>query len=110
MPGEFASVVVEVTIDGQRLSFTVGLYSDGRPGVILAHADPHGETLDGLLRDWGIAASRALQAGVPIEEIASTCRGTRYPPSGSTSDPTIPEATSPLDYLARWCLRRWPLA
>jgi ribonucleoside-diphosphate reductase alpha chain len=46
--------------------------------------------------------SYALQYGVPLPELASKLKNTRFEPSGPTSNKEIPIATSIVDYVFRW--------
>ena len=46
--------------------------------------------------------SYALQYGVPLAELASKLKNTRFEPSGPTGNPNIPIATSIIDYVFRW--------
>ncbi len=51
---------------------------------------------------WAHLTSYALQYGVPISELTSKLRNTRFEPSGPTSNKQIPIATSIVDYVFRW--------
>jgi ribonucleoside-diphosphate reductase alpha chain len=48
------------------------------------------------------AFSLALQYGLTIEDAVSRFRGMRFDPMGPTNNPEIPEASSILDYVARY--------
>lgn len=87
---------------------TVGLYPDGRPGeIFIAHGRAESETWRGLLDDFAIAVSLALQYGAPLRVICAKYVGSRYEPAGFTSNPKIPRCTSPTDYISRWLLQRF---
>ena len=84
---------------------TVGMYDDGTPGeIFLRPARVATELWRGLLDDFAVAVSMALQYGVPLRAICSKFVGIRYEPSGHTNNRAIPRCTSPTDYVARWLL------
>jgi ribonucleoside-diphosphate reductase alpha chain len=58
--------------------------------------------MTGLLIQFGIAISIALQNGVPLVDICDKFSFTRFPPDGRTSNPDIRVATSIPDYVFRW--------
>lgn len=87
---------------------TVGLYEDGSPGeLFVRHGKASPDLWRGLLDDFAVAVSLALQYGADVETIARKFRGTRYEPSGYTANPKIPRCTSPTDYIARWLLLKF---
>lgn len=75
---------------------------DNIPYEVFITASKQGSTVDGLLDAVAILISVALQSGVPLEEVVNKMRGRRFEPSGLTSNPKIPTASSILDYLARY--------
>ncbi|MBM4113781.1 MAG: hypothetical protein FJ253_10520 [Phycisphaerae bacterium] len=81
---------------------TVGLFPDGRPGEIFLKMSKEGSTLSGLLQGFCRAFSLALQHGLSVRDAAERFRGMRFEPSGPTNNPRIPEASSILDYVARY--------
>lgn len=90
-----------------RLYFTVSTYADGRPGEIFVKADRTGTLASGALDAVATLFSMLLQYGVPLDEIASKLRYTRYAPAGFTGDAEFPRCTSPLDLLAQWLQRKF---
>jgi len=76
--------------------------ADNIPYEVFITASKQGSTVDGLLDAVAILISIALQSGVPLEELVDKMRGRRFEPSGLTSNPKIPTASSILDYLARY--------
>jgi len=80
----------------------VGLFEDGRPGEIFIKMSKEGSTLSGLIQGFCRAFSLALQFGLSPQEAVERFRGMRFEPSGTTNNPEIPEATSILDYVARY--------
>jgi ribonucleoside-diphosphate reductase alpha chain len=61
-----------------------------------------GSTVSGLMDTVAMLTSYALQYGVPLTELASKLKNTRFEPSGPTNNPKIPIATSIVDYVFRW--------
>ena len=61
-----------------------------------------GSTLSGLIQGFCRSFSIALQLGLSVEDAVSRFKGMRFDPSGQTSNPDIPFASSILDYLARY--------
>lgn len=90
-----------------RLYFTVSTYADGRPGEIFVKADRTGTLASGALDAAATMVSMLLQYGVPLGEIISKLRHTRYEPAGFTGDQEFPRCTSPLDLLAQWLQRKF---
>lgn len=90
-----------------RLYFTVSTYADGRPGELFLKADRTGTLASGVLDAVATTVSMLLQYGVPLDEITSKLRHTRYEPAGFTGDAEFPRCTSPLDLLAQWLERKF---
>lgn len=88
--------------DLMHIYFTAGVHDDGTLGEVFVRADKTGTLASGALDAAAIYMSMMLQYGVPLEDVLSKIRGSRFPPSGFTKDPEIPSCTSPLDLLARW--------
>jgi len=95
------------SITGFEGYLTVGLFDDGRPGEIFIKMSKEGSTLSGLIQGFCRCFSICLQYGLPIEDAVSRFKGMRFEPSGPTSNPDIPEATSILDYIARYLELHW---
>jgi len=81
---------------------TIGLYPDGRPGEIFIKMAKEGSTMKGFVQAFCRAFSIAIQYGLPIEDAVARFKGMRFEPSGATSNPEIPQATSIVDYVARY--------
>jgi ribonucleoside-diphosphate reductase alpha chain len=77
-------------------------YPDGSPAEVFARIDQAGSRVSCLVDAWCTAVSVALQHGLPLESFTSKVIGSSYEPSGPTTNPTIPYAKSPLDYIGRW--------
>ena len=61
-----------------------------------------GSTLSGLIQGFCRAFSLSLQYGLTMQDAVDRFRGMRFDPMGPTSNPQIPEASSILDYVARY--------
>ena len=81
---------------------TVGLNDEDRPGDVFIKISKEGSTASGLVQGFCRALSLALQYGLPVESAVDRFRGTRFEPSGPTTNPDIPHADSVLDYVARY--------
>ena len=81
---------------------TVGLFNDGTPGEVFINVSKQGSTVSGLMDTVAMLTSYALQYGVPIHELASKLKSSRFEPSGPTNNKSIPIATSIVDYVFRW--------
>ena len=53
-----------------------------------------GSTMSGLMDTIAILVSMAFQFGVPVERLAEKFQSTRFEPSGHTTNPAIPLASS----------------
>jgi hypothetical protein len=85
----------------------INVYPDtGLPAEIFIKTDRE-ETLAGALDAAAIAASMAWQNGVPFEAVVGKWLGMRFEPSGVTGDPAFPLVSSPLDYIAKWALKKF---
>jgi len=102
LPTTRESTTHKFSVSGFEGYLTVGLFDDGRPGEIFIKMSKEGSTLSGLVQGFCRSFSISLQYGLPIEEAVRRFKGMRFEPSGSTSNPDIPQATSILDYIARY--------
>lgn len=81
---------------------TIGLYTDGTPGEIFIKMAKEGSTISGMCQAFCRAFSLALQFGLSVDEAVSRFKGMRFEPMGPTNNPEIPEASSIVDYVARY--------
>lgn len=102
LPATRRSITHKFTLSGFEGYLTVGLFDDGRPGEIFIKMSKEGSTLSGLIQGFCRAFSLALQYGLPLQDAVDRFRGMRFEPSGPTNNPAIPEASSILDYVARY--------
>lgn len=102
LPTDRRSVVHKLKIDGHKAYMTVGFYPDGRPGELFVTLGKDGSTMAGMMKTISILTSICLQHGISIEYLRSKFEGMKFEPSGLTTNPEIPEATSIPDYIFRW--------
>lgn len=92
----------EANVAGHKVYLRTGDYSDGSLGEIFIDMYKEGASFRGLLNSFAILASKALQYGVPLEELVDTFTFTRFEPSGSVyGHEAIKNSTSILDYVFR---------
>ena len=102
LPTTRRSVTHKFAVAGHEGYLTLGLFEDGSPGEIFIKMSKEGSTLSGLVQGFCRAFSLALQYGLSIEDAVDRFRGMRFDPMGPTNNPDIPEASSILDYVARY--------
>lgn len=102
LPETRQSLTHKFTIGNHEGYLTVGLFEDGQPGEVFIKMSKEGSTLSGLIQGFCRAFSLALQYGLSTRDAVDRFRGMRFEPSGMTNNPDIPEASSILDYVARY--------
>jgi len=102
LPPTHESVTHKFSISGHEGYLTIGLFEDGTPGEIFIKMSKEGSTLSGLIQGFCRAFSLAIQYGLPLTDAIDRFRNMRFDPLGITSNPTIPQATSILDYVAQY--------
>ncbi len=102
LPVTRRSVTHKFSVSGFEGYLTIGLFEDNVPGEIFIKMSKEGSTLSGLVQGFCRAFSLALQYGLPVPAAVDRFRGMRFEPAGPTSNPHIPEASSILDYVARY--------
>ena len=102
LPTTRKSETHKFTVAGYEGYLTIGLFSDGQPGEIFIKMSKEGSTLSGLMQGFCRAFSLALQYGLPLQDAVDRFRGMRFEPMGPTNNPKIPEASSLIDYVARY--------
>lgn len=81
----------------------VGLHPETKqPIEIFIRLARFGSTVGGVLDNYGVLMSKALQFGIPLDKLVSHMIGSKFPPSGFTINPDIRTAGSILDYLGRY--------
>jgi hypothetical protein len=96
----------EVVRTPLKMWVTINTFADGRPAEMFIKAD-YKSTLAGALDAAAIAVSMALQYGTPFEALMEKWVGLRFEPAGMTGDKEFPIVASPLDYIAKWALKRF---
>ncbi|HIE11373.1 MAG TPA: vitamin B12-dependent ribonucleotide reductase [Kiritimatiellae bacterium] len=102
MPPTRRSLTHKFSVGGHEGYLTVGLYEDGSPGELFITMAKEGSTIGGLMDSLGTCVSLCLQYGVPLHALVDKFAHTRFEPSGFTSNPNIPIASSLTDYIFRW--------
>lgn len=109
LPTTRQSLTHKFSIAGHEGYLTIGFFDEsagpelaGHPGEIFIKMSKEGSTLSGLIQGFCRAFSLALQYGLPMQDACDRFRGMRFDPMGPTSNSEIPEATSILDYVARY--------
>ncbi len=102
LPPVRQSITHKFQIMGHEGYLTIGLFEDGQPGEIFIKMAKEGSTLSGLVQGFCRAFSIALQYGLPLSEAVKRFKGMRFEPMGTTSNPEIPEASSIIDYVAKY--------
>jgi len=83
LPDKRPCLTREVKIGGDTVILSVGEYSDGRLGEVFMDVDHMGSSFSAMTKCFCILLSKALQYGMPFEEIASTFIRVRFEPAGS---------------------------
>ncbi len=102
LPATRRSVTHKFSIAGHEGYLTIGLFDDGSPGEVFIKIAKEGSTLSGLVQGFCRAFSLALQYGLTVPDACARFRGMSFDPMGPTNNPRIPEASSILDYVARY--------
>ena len=102
LPPTRASLTHKFSVGGHEGYLTIGLHEDGRPGEMFLKISKEGSTVSGLCQAFCRAFSLAMQYGLPVEDAVLRFKGMRFEPQGMTSNPDIPEASSIVDYIARF--------
>lgn len=102
LPTKRHGFIREGYIGGHKVFLKTGEYEDGRLGEIFVDMYKEGAAFRGLLNSFAILVSKALQYGVPLQELVDTFTFTRFDPAGPVvGHETIKNATSILDYIFR---------
>ncbi len=102
LPPKRLGHIREANIGKHKVYLRTGEYEDGSLGEIFIDMYKEGAAFRGLLNSFAILASKALQYGIPLEELVDTFVYTRFEPAGIVSGhDAIKNATSILDYVFR---------
>ena len=92
-----------VVIGGVTVFMHTGEYPDGRLGEIFLDVHRQGTMVNGLLDAFAVMVSKALQYGMPAQEIIDTFAFRKFEPAGIVQDdPDIKMA----DSIIAWAVRR----
>ena len=103
LPNRRPSSTYKFRVGGSPSTFLhTGDYPDGRLGEIFITQARIGSFSRGMLDAFGLVCSKALQFGMPLEELCDSFINSRFEPSGAVEgDPQITDASSLLDYVFR---------
>jgi ribonucleoside-diphosphate reductase alpha chain len=102
LPFRRGGFVQEATVSGHKIFLRTGEYPNGDLGEIFIDMYKEGASYRGLLNCFAVLASKALQYGVPLEELVDSFTFTRFDPAGPvTGHEHIKSATSILDFVFR---------
>lgn len=102
LPKKRTGHIREANVGGHKVYLRTGEYADGTLGEIFIDMYKEGASFRGLLNSFAILASKALQYGVPLDELVDSFTFTRFEPSGLVQGhEAIKNSTSILDYVFR---------
>lgn len=102
LPKRRRGYVREANIGGHKVYLRTGEYEDGQIGEIFIDMYKEGASFKGLMNCFAVLTSKALQYGVPLEELVDTFTFTRFEPAGFVEGhEAIKNSTSILDYVFR---------
>jgi len=102
LPPKRHGSVREANIGHHKVYLRTGEYEDGTLGEIFIDMYKEGAAFRGLLNSFAILVSKALQYGIPLDELVDTFTFTRFEPAGPvTGHERIKSATSVLDLIFR---------
>jgi ribonucleoside-diphosphate reductase alpha chain len=92
----------EAHVGGHKVFLRTGEFEDGTLGEIFIDMYKEGASFKGLMNCFAVLASKALQYGMPLDELVETFTFTRFEPAGIVEGhEAIKNATSILDYVFR---------
>lgn len=102
LPPKRSGIIRESNVGGHKVYLRTGEYEDGQLGEIFIDMYKEGAAFRGLLNSFAVLTSKALQYGVPLEELVESFTFTRFEPAGMvTGHDAIKNSTSVLDYVFR---------
>ncbi|VVC00536.1 Vitamin B12-dependent ribonucleoside-diphosphate reductase [uncultured archaeon] len=102
LPTKRNGFVQEAIVGGHKVFIKTGEYPDGTLGEIFIDMYKEGASYRALMNCFAVAVSKALQYGVPLEELVDSFTFTRFEPSGTVKGhEAIKNATSIIDYIFR---------
>jgi len=102
LPTKRSGFVQEAMVGGHKIFLRTGEYPDGSIGEIFIDMYKEGASYRSLLNCFAVLASKAIQYGVPLQELVDSFTFTRFEPSGPVvGHEHIRNATSILDFVFR---------
>jgi ribonucleoside-diphosphate reductase alpha chain len=102
LPKKRRGHIREALVGGHKVFLRTGEYEDGSLGEIFIDMYKEGASFRALMNSFAILTSKALQYGVPLEDLVDTFTFTRFEPSGPVEGhEAIKFATSVLDFVFR---------
>jgi ribonucleoside-diphosphate reductase alpha chain len=102
LPKRRKGYIREAYVGGHKVFLRTGEYEDGSLGEIFIDMYKEGASFKGLLNCFAVLASKALQYGMPLEELVDSFTFTRFEPAGNVQGHNaIRNSTSILDYVFR---------
>ncbi len=102
LPKKRRGHIRESYVGGHKVFLRTGEYEDGSLGEIFIDMYKEGASFRALLNSFAILSSKALQYGVPLEELVESFVFTRFEPAGLVDGhEAIKNVTSVLDYVFR---------
>lgn len=102
LPKKRSGFIREAYVGGHKVFLRTGEFEDGTLGEIFIDMYKEGASFKGLMNCFAVLASKALQYGMPVEELVDSFTFTRFEPAGPVEGhETIKYATSILDYVFR---------
>ncbi len=102
LPKRRKGYIREAYVGAHKVFLRTGEYEDGSLGEIFIDMYKEGASFKGLLNCFAVLASKALQYGMPLEELVDSFTFTRFEPAGMVQGHNvIRNATSILDYVFR---------
>ena len=102
LPAKRHGFVREAVVGGHKVFLRTGEYDDHKLGEIFIDMYKEGASFKGLLNCFAVLTSKALQYGIPLEELVDSFTFTRFEPAGVViGHEAIKNATSVLDYVFR---------
>ena len=102
LPKRRRGITREAKIGGQKIFLRTGEYDDGTLGEIFLDMYKEGASFRGMFNSFAILTSKALQYGVPLEELVDTFTFTKFEPHGIVQGhEAVKFASSVLDYVFR---------
>lgn len=102
LPSIRSGQTYELTVGGQKMFLRTGEYEDGTLGEFFVDLAKEGATLRSLMNQWAILASKAIQYGLPLDDLVDSFLFVKFEPGGIVQGhPNIKMAQSLIDAIGR---------